>query len=325
MGGEGGAFAVPLGALLPARATAVDEHGGPLRTDLDGRPSPDEVSIPPVLVYPGAVGPLIIADSVDRIAAPSLDGVGAQLAAAWSAQRLNWLAAQLPEPRPKLVDRRNVSERVHAIAPFFIQGGVIWPVFAADSLYWVVDLYATADMYPLSQHFVLAGDQRTYFQHAATAFVQAYTGRVLLVADSIRDPIAESWIHEFPALFTTRSTLPSALAAASPPPVDAVMAMSDAFGAVGARPSELAGVAAPLQPAVGDNADSLMASGEPPCVALHPGDAACAMIVPLTNGADRVVGLVIGVGGSNARAPLGATRLSHCPMGLRSLAAAAIG
>jgi uncharacterized protein len=308
--GEGGGFGAPLGALLPARATAVDEHGGPLRTDLDGRPSPDEVPILPVLVYPGAVGPLVVADSADRIVGPSLDGVGAQLAAAWSAQRLNWLAAQLPEPHPKLVDRRDVAERVHAVAPFFVQGSVIWPVFSADSLYWVVDLYATADMYPLSQHFMLGGDQRSYFQHAATAFVQAYTGRVLLVADSVRDPIAETWVHEFPALFTTRSMLPPALAAATPPAVDAVTAMADAFAAVGGRSSELGAPAAPLQPVVADNADSLMASGEPPCIALRPGDGSattgeagvtpltCATVVPLANGADRVTGLVVGTGGS---------------------------
>ncbi len=295
---EGGTIAPPPpGALLPVRATVLDERGAPQRTDLAGRPSTDEVLVPPVLVYPGADGPLIVADSLDRIAAPALDGFVAQVAASWSAQRLNWLATQLPEPRPRLVDRRDVTERLHAIAPFFTQGSVIWPVLSADTLYWVIDLYVAADMYPLSEHFVLAGEQRSYFQHAATAFVHAYTGRVLLVADSVHDVVADSWMRAFPTLFTARSALAPTLAAAAPPATDAGIALADAFGSVGARTSERAGTGPLLQPAVTDNADSLMAGGQPPCIAAR-GDNACASIVPLMDVTDHVVGLMVSTGGA---------------------------
>ena len=238
-----------------------------------------------------------MADSLDRIAAPALDGVVAQLAASWSAQRLNWLATPLPEPRPRLVDRRDVTDRVRAIAPFFTQGSVIWPVLSTDTLYWVIDLYVAADMYPLSEHFVLAGEPRSYFQHAATAFVHAYTGRVVLVADSVRDVVADSWLRAFPSLFTSRSALAPGLAAASPPATDAASALADAFGSVGARASERAGAGPLLQPAVADNADSLMTSGQPPCIAAQ-SDNACATVVPLMDVTDHVVGLVVATGGA---------------------------
>jgi len=294
---ESGLLTPPVHLLLPARATSVDDHGSPERTDLNGRPGSDEVPIPPVLVYAGASNPLIVPDSADRIAGPRMDGVVARLAAAWSAQRLNWLGIQLPEPHPKLVDLRDVSERVRAIAPFFTQGTLIWPALSADSLYWVVDLYAAADLYPLSEHFILAGEPRSYFQHAATAFVHAYTGRVLLVADTARDALADTWVREFPSLFSSWSSLPPGLAAAAPPPTDAQVATADAFAAVGARLSERAGVAAPQQLATGDNADSLMASGEPPCVAMRADSAACATTVPLMDVTDRITGLVIATGG----------------------------
>jgi uncharacterized protein len=295
---EAGLQPPPVHLLRAVRATAVDEHGGPERSDFAGRPGADDVPVPPILIYPGASVPLIVADSGNRISAPALDGVGARLAASWSAQRLNWLGVQLPEPHPKLVDERDVSERVRAIAPFFTQGTLVWPIFAADSLYWAVDLYATAEMYPLSEHYTLAGEQRSYFQHAATAFVHAYTGRVFLVADSVRDSLAETWVRQFPELFSSRAGLPSGLVDAAPPPTDAALAMADAFAAVGARRSEREDAAPAQQPALIDNADSLMASGEPPCVALRTEPATCATAIPLMDMTDRLTGLVIAVGGA---------------------------
>jgi uncharacterized membrane protein (UPF0182 family) len=187
---------------------------------------------------------------------------------------------------------------VRAIAPFFVQGSLVSPVLAADSLYWAIDLYAAADMYPLSEHFLVAGEPRSYFQHAATAFVHAYTGRVYLVADSVRDALADTWVRAFPELFHTWASLPPALAAAVPPAVDAEVATAEAFAAVGAQLSERSGTAAPQQVAVSDDADSLMASGEPPCVAMRPDGAACATAVPLTDMADHVTGLVVATGGA---------------------------
>lgn len=289
--------AVLGGSVIPVRATAADDRGGPERSDVEGRLGGQEVPIAPVLVYEGATEPIIVADSENRIAAPRIDGFGARLAHAWSAQRLGLLGIDLPGPRPKLVTRRDLRERLRALVPFFAQGSNVWPVLDGDSLFWAVDLYSSVtDTYPLSQHFTLAHEDRSYFQHAATAFVEAYSGRVVVAADSVRDPIAETWVRRFPGLFATWAQLPRPLVAYAPPATDAAFAMADAFGAVGTRTSNArpGAMAAPHAPAT-DNADTVLASGEPPCIAA---DNACAWSIPMIDAADHVTGIVVGTGGA---------------------------
>jgi hypothetical protein len=66
-------------------------------------------------------------------------------------------------------------------------------------LYWKLELYSASANFPLSQHSVLAGEERSYFRHAATALVSARTGRVMIAADQAPDPIAQAWTAAFPS------------------------------------------------------------------------------------------------------------------------------
>jgi hypothetical protein len=258
-----------------------------------------------VLVYAGATEPLIVADSLDRIVAARIDGLGSRIAQAWSAQRLNLLGADLPEPHPKLLARRDVQDRVQSLAPFFAQGSSVWPVVMEDSLYWALDLYSSVpDTYPLSQHFIIAGEERSYFQHAATAFVHAYTGRVILVADSVRDPVAETWMHRFPDLFVSWSAVPPALVSQTPPEIDGGLAAAYGFAAsgafAGAPPGDRALAAERLE--LADNADTVLGTGQPPCVALSfPEGVSCTWSVPLVDARDRVTGVIMTTGGALRR------------------------
>ena len=300
--GEGQPTGVADGVVMPVRATSLEDRGQAARTDLQGLRGVEEIAIPPVLIYEGATEPLTVADSLDRIVAPRFDGLGARLAQAWSAQRLSLLAEDLPEPHPKLVAHRDVRERVHELIPFFAQGSTVWPLVTADSLYWVVDLYSSVpDTYPLSQHFTVAREDRSYFQHAATAIVHAYTGRVVVVADSARDPIADTWMRRFPSLFVPWASVPSALATQTPAAVDGGLATAYAFAAAGggSRLGFVSGDSAPpaRRLALVDNADTVLASGQPPCVAPRQSGGACIWSVPVIDAADRVTGLVTAVGG----------------------------
>jgi len=291
--GDGGQGA----ALLRVLAGVADDRGLPVRTDSLGRPSLDDQPIPPVLLYEGAVGPAIVADSTERIAAPRIDGWLARLAHAWSAQNLSLISADLPDPHPKILQRRDVRERVDALVPFFAQGSTVWPAVVGDSLYWVLHLYSSADTYPLSEHFDLAHDERSYFQHAATAFVHAYTGRVTLVADETLDPIAQTWVRQFPTLFAHAAELPPRLAAAVPPPIDGAVAMATAFAAIGARMSPAPEPIARQRAIVVDGSDSAAAGDEPPCLALSTGPPSCTWSIPLVDAGERVTGLVVAQGG----------------------------
>jgi uncharacterized membrane protein (UPF0182 family) len=152
-----------------------------------------------IVVYPGARGAAIVTQG-GAILAPMLGTGLGRLAHAWAEQRLDLLWGPYSN-ETKIVRRRDVRDRVDALAPIFAQGTNVSPAFLADTLIWVVELYSASSWYPLSAHFMIAGADRSYFRHAGTALVNAQTGRVTIVADPVPDPIALAWRTRFPGLF----------------------------------------------------------------------------------------------------------------------------
>jgi uncharacterized membrane protein (UPF0182 family) len=151
------------------------------------------------LVYPGAVGAALVMNG-KGVAAPQLGSGLQRLAIAWSEQRLDLAWSDYP-PNARVARHRDVRDRVQALVPAFAQGSEVVPAYIGDSLVWVVELYSAASTYPLSKHFVLAGEDRSYFRHSATALVNAATGRLILVPDPSADAIAVAWRQAFPANF----------------------------------------------------------------------------------------------------------------------------
>lgn len=152
-----------------------------------------------MLAYPGARGAAVVTNGA-AIAAPALGSGLSRLAHAWAEQRLDLVWSPLP-PEAKIARRREVHERLAALVPVLAQGSTINPAFLGDTVIWVVELYSASDWYPLSAHFKLAGEDRSYFRHAGTALTNSGTGRVMIVADQSPDPISVAWRTKFPELF----------------------------------------------------------------------------------------------------------------------------
>jgi uncharacterized protein len=323
-GGELGWRATPGGdlvALAPERilprggwtlsrvlANSTDDHGGIVRVAATGTVSPDDAPLQLPLVHDSAGGYLIVSDSTGRVAGMRLGSSLARLALAWSVQRPALLFGDMAQPHPLVVSHRDVRERLRALAPFFTQGTAVTPLVSGDTLVWVVDLYAASSTYPLSLHVPVAGDDRTYFQHAATALLNASTGRVQIVADSVLDPIALTWVRRFPSLFTRWSAVPAQVRASLPPAIDAVYAQAVALGRFGTRSDS--DVPRRLPPP-GSGADSSLVGTEIPF--LLPSRATAVAMPLLADQSERVRGLVVGTGGANRTttwysAPEGAPR-----------------
>ncbi len=149
------------------------------------------------LVYPGASGAALVTNG-RGVAAPIIGSGLRRLALAWSEQRLD-LAWSDYSDGTRIARRRDVRERVRALFPVFAQGNEIVPSYLGDSLIWVVELYSSSSTYPLSKHFQIAGEDRSYFRHAGTALVSAATGKVTLVPSTSPDAIAVAWRRAFPA------------------------------------------------------------------------------------------------------------------------------
>ena len=149
------------------------------------------------LVYPGARGLVVVSDPQLDVAGPRLGDGLSRLGYAWAYQSFDLLSDSVPR-RARLITVRDVWNRVRQVAPIFTQGSMVEPMFHADTLYWKLELYSASSNYPLSQHFVLAGEERSYFRHAATALVNARTARVMIAADPTPDPISQAWMAAFP-------------------------------------------------------------------------------------------------------------------------------
>jgi uncharacterized protein len=279
--------------LALALASAADLRGDPLRIREAPGAALESDAIPTPVVYDGAGGYVVVPDTTGRLAAPALSTTMSRLAHAWSLQNFRLLVSAPPRPTPRIVRRRGVRERVRALAPFFVQGRTVTPIARDGQLLWVLDLYAASANYPVSQHVALGGEEFSYVRHAATALVDAYSGRVLIVADSALDPIGRSWVRRFPTLFSGWSSLPTSVAAAIPPALDAgqlhalILARHGRRGEIPPRG---------LLP-VDEGADSGLVAQAAPSIVLPISDEAAAWTTPVLDDAGLVRGVVLATGG----------------------------
>ncbi len=271
-------------------ATAVDDRGMPVRVPGATR-GIDEIIFDEPAVYDSAPAYSVISDSLRRVAGVEMVSTRSRMAHAWALQNFRLLFGELPLDRPMIVRRRDVRDRLRALVPFFVQGSEVQPVVAEDSLYWAVELYSASSSYPLSERLVILGDERGYFQHAATALIDAVSGRVRLVLDANADPVASSWAARFPRLFTSVNALPAPLRAALPPVTDGARTQALAFASSGFRGDSLE----IRHFATLDGADA-SAPREPLHFALPGGVVASGW--PLLDERDRVRGIVAAEGGA---------------------------
>ncbi|MDQ3949396.1 MAG: UPF0182 family protein [Gemmatimonadota bacterium] len=270
-------------------ATDADEQGDVLRVG-DGEPLAG-----PAVIHDTTAPPITLANPDGRIAGTELRGRLSRLAHAWALQEARLLWGDLPGPRPVLVVRRGVRDRVRALVPFFAQGTLVAPLVVADSLYWAVDLYSSSRYYPLSDPTTLAGEELTYLRHAAVALVDAATGRVKLVADTALDPVAATWRRRFPGLFTDWSLVREDLRGQVQPATDGLAAQAVAF-ARHANDGRAPAVRR-LPPHYG--ADTALAGSRPVFALDRPRSIAAA--VPVLDEADHVAGILVAIGGPRSR------------------------
>lgn len=269
------------------RASMTDDNGDPILgapgTSVTSRP------LPPVLVYDSVPGYALVLDSIGNVAAPALESGFDRVVQAWSQQNLRLLS--LDRPGIRVLTRRGVEERIDAVAPFFVQGTSVLPVVADDSLYWTVALYDASADYPLSKRVTVGDDEYGLVRHAATAIVNAHTGHVALLPDVVVGPIAQTWMNEFPGLFSSPDRMSAALLAALPPAVDGVRIQADLLARFGLRGDSSWMGRLPWN----GGADSVLRDGSALLFATGAGRLGCSQAV--LDSADRLAGALLGTGG----------------------------
>lgn len=164
----------------------------------------------------------------------SYDGLGGlEIGSAWR----RWLFAMYLKdwqmlltrdflPETKVLLRRNVKERIQAIAPFLKFDSDPYLVAATANqdfpsnpsyLYWIVDAYTTSDRYPYSD---TASDGINYIRNSIKVVIDAYHGTVKFYIADESDPIIATWSAIFPKMFKPLSTMPVNLRSHTRYPVD---------------------------------------------------------------------------------------------------------
>jgi uncharacterized protein len=115
-------------------------------------------------------------------------------------------------PQSRLLMRRNVFDRVKALAPFLTFDSDPYIVVGDDGrLSWMLDAFTTSDSYPYSTHFGLGNEQINYIRNSVKVVIDAYDGNVNFYVFDSNDPIITAYRKIFPQLFKDASTMPADL------------------------------------------------------------------------------------------------------------------
>ncbi|MDG2989922.1 UPF0182 family protein [Candidatus Synechococcus calcipolaris G9] len=129
------------------------------------------------------------------------------------------------KPESRVLFRRNIQQRVQAIAPFLRFDSEPYLVIAdprspetttakdaqeaePNYLYWIIDAYTISRHYPYSD----PGDQPfNYIRNSVKVIVDAYDGSVKFYVVEPTDPLIQTWQRVFPDLFEPIGAMPQRL------------------------------------------------------------------------------------------------------------------
>jgi uncharacterized membrane protein (UPF0182 family) len=112
----------------------------------------------------------------------------------------------------QLLMRRNVRERVSALAPFLTYDPDPYIVLGDDGrLSWVMDGFTVSDRYPYASHYRLDRDPLNYMRNSVKVVIDAYNGATTFYVFDTEDPIIAAYRRIFPSLFKDAGLMPPGL------------------------------------------------------------------------------------------------------------------
>ena len=126
-------------------------------------------------------------------------------------------AIQMQEPKilisslinsdSKIIYRRNIIDRVKAIAPFLAYDRDSYLVISEGKLFWMIDAYTMTGKYPNATPL----NGINYIRNSVKVSIDAYTGEVNFYLLDTTDPIATSYNKIFGELFKDIAEMPAGL------------------------------------------------------------------------------------------------------------------
>lgn len=112
----------------------------------------------------------------------------------------------------RLLMRRNVRDRVAALAPFLVFDEDPYIVLGDDGrLSWIMDAFTVSDRYPYSRPYLLERRRINYVRNSVKAVIDAYDGTTTFYVFDAGDPLITAYRRVFPTLFKEASAMPADL------------------------------------------------------------------------------------------------------------------
>ncbi len=129
----------------------------------------------------------------------------------------NLVLSDLIVGESRVIHRRNVQERVRAVAPYLQLDRDPYPVVLDGEVTWIQDAYTTSRFYPYSERRslnVAPGNSRVpvnYARNSVKAVVDAQDGTVTLYVVEPDDPVVQTWQEAFPGPYEPLEAAPEGL------------------------------------------------------------------------------------------------------------------
>src|SRR2546428_6042228 len=115
-------------------------------------------------------------------------------------------------PDSRLLMRRNVRDRVQALAPFLTFDPDPYIIVGDDGrLSWMMDAFTISDAFPYARHYRFGRDRVNYIRNSVKAIVDAYDGTTTFYVFDAEDPIIAAYRAIFPSLFKDADAMPPAM------------------------------------------------------------------------------------------------------------------
>lgn len=131
----------------------------------------------------------------------------------------------------RVLMRRNIRERVEALAPYLVYDNDPYIVVTGDGrLFWMMDAFTESSSYPYSRHYQAGDKTVNYMRNSVKITIDAYNGSVDFYVFDAEDPLIQAYRATFPALFKDASQMPTDIRAHVRYPETLIKTQGEVFG-----------------------------------------------------------------------------------------------
>jgi uncharacterized protein len=144
--------------------------------------------------------------SYNGVGGVGVGGIAHRFLFAWYFSDVNLLLSSYISSDSRIMMRREIRERVRAIAPFLRLDHDPYLVISNGRLFWLQDAYTTSDYFPCAQP--AQGLDLNYIRNSVKVIVDAYNGTVDFYLMDPAEPVAATYQRIFPKLFKPLASMP---------------------------------------------------------------------------------------------------------------------